>query len=178
MLPIEHVWDALAWRIRQRVLVPANIQQIRTAIEEEWTSIPQATINNLINSMRRSCTVWGKWWSHQILTGFRTIPNPHPPPNTIKLQILEWPFIVAGLRHTCARIMLSNQHLDMPHLWVGWIISAKEECSLIFERNSPFVYIEKVFDLWVQLMKNGGKNKSVAFIILFNICIYRERFKR
>ncbi len=34
----------------------------------------------------------------------------------IKLHILEWPFIVASLRHTCAVIMLSNQHLDMPHL--------------------------------------------------------------
>ncbi len=31
----------------------------------------------------------------------------------IKLQILEWPFIVASLRHTCAIIM---QHIDMPHL--------------------------------------------------------------
>ncbi len=40
-----------------------------------------------------------------------------------------------------------------------------------FERNRPFVYIEKS-DIWVQLMKNGGKNKSVAFIILFNIYIY------
>ncbi len=47
----------------------------------------------------------------------------------IKLHILEWPFIVASLRHTCA-IMLSNQHLNMPHLWGGWIISAKEKCSL------------------------------------------------
>ncbi len=37
-------------------------------------------------------------------------------PNTVKLHILEWPFIVASLRHTCAIIMLSNQHLDMPHL--------------------------------------------------------------
>ncbi len=27
------------------------------------------------------------------------------------------------------------------------------------ERNRPFVYIEKVLDLWVQLMKNGGKSK-------------------
>ncbi len=36
----------------------------------------------------------------------------------IKLHILEWPFIVASLRHTCAIIMLSNQHLDMPHLWM------------------------------------------------------------
>ncbi len=34
----------------------------------------------------------------------------------IKLYILEWPFIVPSLRHTCAIIMLSNQHLDMPNL--------------------------------------------------------------
>ncbi len=26
MSPIEHVWDALDWRIRQRVPVPDNIQ--------------------------------------------------------------------------------------------------------------------------------------------------------
>ncbi len=64
-----------------------------------------------------------KWWSHQILTGFWT------PPNTVKLHILEWPFIEASLRHTCAIIMLFNQHLDIPHLWCGWIISAKK-CSL------------------------------------------------
>ncbi len=38
-----------------------------------------------------------------------------------------------------------------------------------FERNRPIVYIEKVLDLWVQLMKNGGKNKSVAFIILLSV---------
>ncbi len=56
--------------------------------------------------------------------------DPPTPPNTVKLHILEWPFIVASLRHTCAIIMLSNQHLDMPHLWGGWIISAKEKCSL------------------------------------------------
>ncbi|KAL0180761.1 hypothetical protein M9458_023167, partial [Cirrhinus mrigala] len=48
--PIEHVWDALDRCIRRRVPVPANIQQLRTAIEEEWTNIAQATINNLINS--------------------------------------------------------------------------------------------------------------------------------
>ncbi len=55
MLPIGHVWDALDRCIRQRVPVPANIQKLRTAIEEEWTNIPQATINNLINSMQRRC---------------------------------------------------------------------------------------------------------------------------
>ncbi len=31
------------------------------------------------------------------------------------------------------------------------------------------MYIEKVLDLRVQLMKNGGKNKSVAFIILVSV---------
>ncbi len=35
--------------------ISCQIQQLRTAIEEEWTNIPQATINNLINSMRRRC---------------------------------------------------------------------------------------------------------------------------
>ncbi len=29
--------------------------------------------------------------------------------------------------------------------------------------------MEKVLDLWVQLTKMGGKNKSVAFIILFSV---------
>ncbi len=70
------------------------------------------------------CTAWGKWWSHQILTGFQTPPG--PPPMQLKLPH----FIVASLRHTCAIIMLYNQHLDMPHLWGGWIISEKEKCSL------------------------------------------------
>ena len=51
MSPIERVWDDLDRRVRQRVPVPANIQQLRTAIEEEWDNIPQATINSLINSM-------------------------------------------------------------------------------------------------------------------------------
>jgi hypothetical protein len=30
---------------------PANIQQLCTAIEEEWDNISQGTINSLINSM-------------------------------------------------------------------------------------------------------------------------------
>ncbi len=71
--------------------------------EEEWINIPQATINNLINSMLQMVvTPYTDWFSD--------------PPNTVKLHILEWPFIVASLRHTCAIFMLSNQHLDMPHL--------------------------------------------------------------
>ncbi len=114
MSPIEHVWDALDRRIRQCVPVPDNIQQLCTAIEEEWTNISQST-------------TWSTLCEGDALIVFCT---PRTSPHTVILHILERPFIVASLRHTCAIIMLSNQHLDMPHLWGGWIISVKEECSL------------------------------------------------
>ena len=99
------------------------------------------------------------------------------PPSKAKLHISEWPFIVASLRHTCAIFMLSNQHLGMPHLWGGMDYLSRGEVLTnthldrwaILERNGSFVYIEKVLDLWVQLMKNGSKNKSVAFIFLFSV---------
>ena len=51
MSPIEHVWDALDQCVQQRVPVSSNIQQLLTAIEEEWDNIPHVTINSLINSM-------------------------------------------------------------------------------------------------------------------------------
>ncbi len=104
-------------RIRQHVQVPANIQQLHTAIEEEWTNIPQARIKgDVLHCVRQMVVTPDTDWFSD-------------PPYS-KLHILEWPFIVARLRQTCAIIILSNQHLDMPHLWGGWIISAKEKCSL------------------------------------------------
>ncbi len=40
----------------------------------------------------------------------------------IKLHILEGPFIVPSLRHTCAIIMLSNQLLDIqPVRWMDYL---------------------------------------------------------
>jgi hypothetical protein len=51
MSPIEHVWDALVQPVQQ--CVPANIQQLHTAIEEDWDNISQTTINSLINCMQR-----------------------------------------------------------------------------------------------------------------------------
>jgi len=56
---------ALDRRIRQRVPGPVNIQQLGTALEEEWTNIPRAAINNLINSMRKRCEANGghtRYW--------------------------------------------------------------------------------------------------------------------
>lgn len=53
--PIEHLWDALDRRVRQRLPAPANIGELRLALTEEWQNIPQATIDRLIGSMRRRC---------------------------------------------------------------------------------------------------------------------------
>ncbi len=39
------------------------------------------------------------------------------------------------------------------------------------------MYIEKVLDIWVQLMKNGGKNKNVAFIILISINTKKNNYE-
>ncbi len=113
--PIEHVRDALDRHIRQRVPVPASIQQLRTAIEDQWTNIPQAPINNLINSMRRICVALreanGGHTSYSPVFGLPRLPQ-----YSKTAHFREWPFIVASLRRTCAIIMVSNLHLDMPHL--------------------------------------------------------------
>ncbi len=58
----------------------------------------------------------------------------------------------------------------MDYLGKGEVLTNTDLDKLwtIFERNRPFVYIEKVLDLWVQLMKMGAKTK-VLFIILFSV---------
>ncbi len=38
-----------------------------------------------------------------------------------------------------------------------------------FVNNIWEIYIEKILDLWDQFMKNGGKNKIIAFIILVSV---------
>ncbi len=132
MSPIEHVWDALDRHIQQRFPVPANIQQLRTAIEEEWTNIPQATINNLINSMPRRCVALRE--ANGGHTRDRLVFGPSRTPNIVNLLILELTFVVASLRHTCVIIMLSNQHLDMPYLKSNHFYSHHHStCALVSE---------------------------------------------
>ncbi len=83
MSPIEHVWDALDRRIWQRVPVPANIQQLRTAIEEEWTQ--HSTGHNQqpdqLYAKEMCCTTWGK----MVVTPdyWLVFWPPPPPPPTI-----------------------------------------------------------------------------------------------
>ncbi len=64
--------------------------------------------------------------------------------------------------HLCNNhAVLSASWYATPGRWMDYLdkeVLTNTDLWTIFERNRPFVYIEKVFDLWVQLMKNGGKN--------------------
>ena len=49
--PIEHLWDLLGRRVKARG--PQTVQELEKYLIEEWNSIPQNKISNLIKSMRR-----------------------------------------------------------------------------------------------------------------------------
>ncbi|GBN95070.1 Transposable element Tc1 transposase [Araneus ventricosus] len=53
--PIEHVWDALGRAIATRNLSPRTIQEMKTALLNEWDQLPQEMINCLISSMKSRC---------------------------------------------------------------------------------------------------------------------------
>jgi transposase len=47
--PIEHLWDALDRRVRQRQPQPQSLQQLVNALQDEWNNIPQQAIRTLIS---------------------------------------------------------------------------------------------------------------------------------
>ena len=51
--PIEHMWDILGRRVRQRDPQPENVQQLINAFHEEWARIPRYLLRNLCGSMGR-----------------------------------------------------------------------------------------------------------------------------
>ena len=51
--PIEHLWDELDRRVRRRRNTPTTLEQLQTALLEEWENIPVRKINTLVNSMQR-----------------------------------------------------------------------------------------------------------------------------
>ena len=53
--PIEHLWDFLGRRLRQRQPQPQNVQQLIMALRDEWRRIPRYVLRNLCGSMRRRC---------------------------------------------------------------------------------------------------------------------------
>ncbi|KFM67475.1 Transposable element Tcb2 transposase, partial [Stegodyphus mimosarum] len=52
---IEHVWDTLRRRFLVRSHPPANTQQLKQMLIEEWARVPQDLLDNLVLSMERRC---------------------------------------------------------------------------------------------------------------------------
>lgn len=53
--PIEHAWDALGRRVSQRTNPPRTVQELKTALREEWDNIPQGLLDSLVESMENRC---------------------------------------------------------------------------------------------------------------------------
>lgn len=51
--PIENVWGELTRRVYRRQ--PANLQQVRQLVLQEWAALPQGYLRNCILSMRARC---------------------------------------------------------------------------------------------------------------------------
>ena len=56
MNPIEHVWDFIGRKIYQRNPKCQNIDELRTAILQEWQQFPQERLTRLVRSMTRRVT--------------------------------------------------------------------------------------------------------------------------
>jgi transposase len=53
--PIEHLWDQLDKRVRQRQPPPPTLNQLRQMLQQEWRTIPRNNVKNLIESMPKRC---------------------------------------------------------------------------------------------------------------------------
>jgi iron-sulfur cluster repair protein YtfE (RIC family) len=54
--PIEHVWDFIGRKINQRNPKCQHIDELRTAILQEWQQFPQERLRRLVRSMTRRVT--------------------------------------------------------------------------------------------------------------------------
>ena len=53
--PIEQVWNSFQNAISARQVQPRSIQELGAMLVQEWDNMTQASIRNLIGSMRRRC---------------------------------------------------------------------------------------------------------------------------
>jgi transposase len=51
--PIEHLWDHLDKRVRQRQHLPQTINQLCQMLQQEWRTIPRNNVRKLIESIPR-----------------------------------------------------------------------------------------------------------------------------
>ena len=56
MNPIEHIWDFIGRKINQRNPKCQNVDELRTAILQEWQQFAQERLRRLVRSMTRRAT--------------------------------------------------------------------------------------------------------------------------
>ena len=56
MNPIEHAWDFIGRKIKQRNPRCQNIDELRTTILQEWQQFPQERLRRLVRCMTRRVT--------------------------------------------------------------------------------------------------------------------------
>jgi transposase len=54
--PIEHLWDHLDKRVRQRQPPPQTLDQLCQMLQQEWRTIPRNNVRKLIESMHSILT--------------------------------------------------------------------------------------------------------------------------
>ena len=60
--PIEHAWDLLQAAVSARPVQTASLQELGTALMEEWAAVPQRRLTSIIESMRTwHCTTEGSY---------------------------------------------------------------------------------------------------------------------
>lgn len=120
------------------------------------------------------CLLWNIWspswlWSFKVCREeIHCVIMP-----SAKLHISEWPIIVTSPRHTPI-IMLFNQHMDMQHLSVWWIILVKQQCSLTQISTNLCTKSERKKAVCVHLKSlrsfvSTAKTKSVTFWFLVSV---------
>ena len=63
MSPIEHAWDELGRRVRNRVPPPANVAQLSQILVQEWDNVPQLIERYSVNASSLSSVHTGERWS-------------------------------------------------------------------------------------------------------------------
>ncbi|KAL6466679.1 hypothetical protein MHYP_G00244830 [Metynnis hypsauchen] len=51
--PMEHLWDELEQRLRERLFRPTSVSDLINALQEEWAKIPISTLLNIVESLPR-----------------------------------------------------------------------------------------------------------------------------
>jgi hypothetical protein len=72
MNPIEHVWDFIGRKIYQRNPKCQNIDELRTAILQEWQQFPQERLREVFIILKDMTMMWQKWGSKQVLEKRKT----------------------------------------------------------------------------------------------------------